>query len=94
MKKFYKSDLVQLVSEHSHITKKDATAQVEAVLNSLAYLLDVPGNSVQLRDFGTFHCKLRASRTGRNPSTGAPVAIPAKQTVTFKPSKSMVQELV
>lgn len=94
MKRFYKTDLTNIVAEHQNVSKKQAAEHVDAVLDALAQLLDTPGNSVQLRDFGTFHCKIRAARTGRNPQTGAPVQISAKQTITFKPSKALTPELV
>ena len=93
MKRFYKTDLTDIVAENQNVSKKQAAEQVDAVLDALAQLLDTPGNSVQLRDFGTFHCKIRAARTGRNPQTGAPVQISAKQTITFKPSKALTPEL-
>lgn len=93
MKRFYKTDLTNIVAEHQNVSKKQAAEHVDAVLEALTQLLDLPGNSVQLRDFGTFHCKIRAARTGRNPQTGAPVQIAAKQTITFKPSKSLTPEL-
>ena len=94
MKRFYKTDLTDIVAENQNVSKKQAAEQVDAVLDALAQLLDTPGKSVQLRDFGTFHCKIRAARTGRNPQTGAPVQIAAKQTITFKPSKALTLDLV
>lgn len=93
MKRFYKTDLTDIVAENQNVSKKQAAEHVDAVLDALAQLLDTPGKSVQLRDFGTFHCKIRAARTGRNPQTGTPVQIAAKQTITFKPSKSLTPEL-
>lgn len=94
MKRFHKTDLTDIVAENQNVSKKQAAEQVDAVLDALAQLLDTPGKSVQLRDFGTFHCKIRAARTGRNPQTGAPVQISAKQTITFKPSKALTLDLV
>jgi integration host factor subunit beta len=36
------------------------------------------GDRVELRDFGTFSVKHRRARDGRNPSTGAHVAVEQK----------------
>lgn len=94
MKRFHKTDLTDIVAVNQNVSKKQAAEHVDAVLDALAQLLDTPGKSVQLRDFGTFHCKIRAARTGRNPQTGAPVQIAAKQTITFKPSKALTLDLV
>lgn len=43
------------------------------------------GKRVTIRGFGSFTPALRKARTGRNPGTGEPIAIPAKRTVKFKP---------
>ena len=42
--------------------------------------------------FGTFEVKERAARTGRNPSTGATIEIPASKTPTFKAGKGLRDE--
>ena len=39
--------------------------------------------------FGTFTKRRRNSRTVRNPSTGAPIAIPAQCTVVFTPGQEL-----
>lgn len=44
---------------------------------------------VNIADFGKFETKKRAGRTGRNPQTGEPVEIPAKNAVSFKPAKAL-----
>lgn len=46
------------------------------------------GKYVQLVGFGTFSVSERASREGRNPSTGQTLTIPAKKVVKFKPGKA------
>ncbi len=50
-------------------------------------------NSVELRGFGAFSTRERESRTGRNPRTGAPVAVSAKSVPYFKPGKEMRERL-
>jgi DNA-binding protein HU-beta len=49
----------------------------------------VSGNDVQLVGFGTFSVIERASREGRNPSTGETITIPAKRIVKFKSGKAL-----
>ncbi|WP_155630959.1 HU family DNA-binding protein [Burkholderia cepacia] len=46
------------------------------------------GESVQLIGFGAFSQGQRAARTGRNPTTGAEIAIPAANTVKFTAGKA------
>ena len=43
----------------------------------------------ELRDFGVFEVKTRASRIGRNPRTGDQVPVPERKVVTFRPGKKM-----
>lgn len=49
------------------------------------------GEKVIVRDFGTFARKDRKATTARNPKTGATIAVPAKNVLTFKASKSTVE---
>lgn len=47
----------------------------------------------ELRGFGAFTVRQRAARTGRNPVTGQPIAIPARVAVAFKPSPNLKKKL-
>ena len=44
------------------------------------------GSDVSVPDFGKFSKVTKPARNGRNPATGAPVAIPEKDIVKFKAS--------
>lgn len=58
--------------------------QVAAVLDRLSVVTTrtlQAGGDVPLPGIGKLKASLRAGRTGRNPSTGAPIEIPAKTTV-------------
>ena len=47
------------------------------------------GDRVELRGFGVFSAKLRAARQGRNPRTGAAVAVAKRALPFFKTGKEM-----
>lgn len=47
------------------------------------------GPRVEIRGFGSFALNYRPPRTGRNPKTGAQVAVPEKWVPHFKPGKEM-----
>ena len=47
------------------------------------------GDRVELRGFGIFSAKLRGPRQGRNPRTGAVVAVAKKAIPYFKTGKEM-----
>ena len=47
------------------------------------------GGRIEIRGFASFSLRFRPARIGRNPSTGAPVSLPAKSVPHFKPGKSL-----
>jgi integration host factor subunit beta len=49
----------------------------------------VRGHRIEIRGFGSFSVNHRAPRVGRNPRSGASVAIPEKRVVHFKPGKAL-----
>ena len=44
---------------------------------------------LELRNFGVFEVETRAARKARNPITGEPVQVPAKEVVVFKSGKTL-----
>ena len=52
------------------------------------------GSSIEIRGFGSFGFRDRAPRTGRNPSTGQAVKVPAKRVCYFKPGKVLKSTLL
>ena len=83
-----KAELVDEVSKNSDLNKKDAEIIVQTVLDSIVDSLKV-GEKVELRGFGSFRLRNRASRQGRNPKTGEKVFVPAKRVPYFKPGKEL-----
>jgi DNA-binding protein HU-beta len=81
-----KTDLTNLVAEAAGISKKDAGNAVDATFQSIQDAL-AKGEKVQLIGFGTFEVRERAARNGRNPQTGAEIAIPASKVPAFKAGK-------
>lgn len=83
-----KQDLVELVALQTGLTKKDATAAVEATFDAIQDTLS-KGENVQLIGFGSFEVRERAARTGRNPQTGATIELPAATVPAFKAGKGL-----
>lgn len=83
-----KSDLIEEVSRQQGLTRKEAEIAVNTVFDSIAQAL-TEGSRVELRGFGSFGCKERNARRGRNPKTGSGVDIPAKRVVFFKTGKAL-----
>jgi len=83
-----KAERVDEVSKNSDLNKKDAEVIVQTVLDSIVDSLKA-GEKVELRGFGSFRLRNRASRQGRNPKTGEKVFVPAKRVPYFKPGKEL-----
>ncbi|WP_274364503.1 HU family DNA-binding protein [Paenibacillus thermotolerans] len=83
-----KSELVTKVAEATNMSKKDVTAVVESVFDSIAEALQ-NGDKVQLVGFGNFEVRERTARKGRNPQTGEEIDIPASKIPAFKPGKAL-----
>ncbi len=86
-----KVTLVAKIAEKSGLSKKQAEQALGAFIDSVTEALK-EGDKVQLMGFGTFEVKERAARTGRNPSTGETIEIPASKTPTFKAGKGLRDE--
>ena len=88
-----KSELVQkIASRNPHLYQRDVENIVNAILNEIAEAL-TRGDRVELRGFGAFSTKQRKSRAGRNPRTGAHVAVEEKRVPFFKTGKEMRERL-
>jgi len=88
-----KAQLAELLFEHIGLNKRESKDMVEAFFDLVSTSL-VDGTDVKISGFGNFHIRTKASRPGRNPRTGEPVAIDARRVVTFHASpklKDMVQ---
>lgn len=83
-----KSELIADVALRADITKKDADAAVNAIVDSITHALEI-GDKVQLVGFGTFEVRTRGARTGRNPRNNEEISIPASKAPAFKAGKAL-----
>jgi integration host factor subunit beta len=84
-----KSDLVErIASQNPHLYQRDIEKIVSAIFDEMVDALR-RGDRVELRGFGTLSVKLREARQGRNPRTGAVVAVGKKAMPYFKTGKEM-----
>ena len=83
-----KRELVIRVANKVGMTQSDISKIIEAAFDSISQAL-AEGKRWELRDFGVFEVKTRASRIGRNPRTGEQVPVPERKVVTFRPGKKM-----
>jgi len=83
-----KADLVGMVADKTEMSKTDAAAAVDSVLDVITGELK-QGNEVRLVGFGTFHVTRRKAGEGRNPQTGEKINIPASNQPKFKAGKAL-----
>ena len=82
-------DLIDLAAATMNVTKEQAARSLDGVFTTPQKALHTGDGKVPVAGVGTFHVKTTKARTGRNPSTGQPLEIPAKKKVTFKASSEL-----
>ena len=83
-----KAELVDRVAKKTQLTKKDVSATVEALFETIQEALKA-GEKVQVIGFGNFEVRERAARKGRNPQTGKEIKIKASKVPAFKAGKAL-----
>lgn len=83
-----KDDLITEIATTAGITKKEAEATLNAMMESITKALN-KGESTTLVGFGTFSVCRRSAREGLNPQTKEKIKIPAKNVVKFKAGKTL-----
>ena len=86
-----KSEIIAGIAEATEITKKQATAALEALV-TMAYKgakdkFVIPG-------LGKLVLVQRKARIGRNPATGETIKIPAKKVVKFRIAKAAKEAIL
>ena len=87
-RKITRKELGRNVARELGIPQVLGQKAVNTALRMIAEMLEREG-VVSLTDFGVFKVSPRSARTGRNPATQEEVDIPARNTVTFKPSAKL-----
>ena len=83
-----KQDFVDAVADRAGMSKRDAGAAVDAVLDTISGALS-RGDSVTFTGFGKFSTSARAARMGVNPRTGAKVHIAATTVPKFSAGSTL-----
>ena len=84
-----KSELILRIADANlQLPLKDVERIVCIIFEKITDALE-RGDRVELRGFGVFSTKQRSARVGRNPKTGEPVQIDAKNFPLFKVGKEL-----
>ena len=84
-----KLDIINEVVNKTGITKTKAEMAVEDRVRKHEAGWLSRSERIELRGFGIFNVRPRKTGIGRNPRTGAEVAIPPGKAVRFKPGKEL-----
>ncbi len=83
-----KSELIKALSEQSNIPAEEATVVVNTFVDLMKDAM-AEGDRVEIRGFGSFKVKNYEGYSGRNPRTGAKVAVKSKRLPFFRPGKEL-----
>jgi len=87
--KINKKDLIELLSNNQdQLPLRDIKLTVDTIINTIIKTL-TNGERIEIRGFGSFSLHYRKPRIGRNPKTGATVAINENYVPHFKPGKNL-----
>ncbi|MDX5325799.1 MAG: HU family DNA-binding protein [Bacteroidota bacterium] len=78
-----KADLIDAMAADAGISKAQAKKALDSFTDNVSKTLS-KGGRVSLVGFGAFSVSKRSAREGRNPQTGAPIKIAAKNVAKFK----------
>jgi len=90
--KMNKKELVAAVAEEADLTKDQAGAAVDAVIQHIQTALQ-DGDEVRIAGFGSFKVSDRKATTARNPRTGEEVQVPASRVPKFQAARGLKDAL-
>jgi len=85
-------DLANAIAKRFFLTKTESREIIKFILDKITDDLK-KGERFYLRGFGSFVKEKRFSKKVRHPKTGKIITIPARITIDFNPSKSLLQNL-
>ena len=85
-----KTEFIGVIAKKAECSKVDAKRALEAIIQTVEEALD-EGNKVSLLGFGSFAVVEKAARKGINPKTKAPINIPARKAIKFKPGTTLLK---
>jgi DNA-binding protein HU-beta len=84
-----KADLIEKMAKDAKISKVAAGTVLDSFMANVTKALKKKNGKVTLVGFGTFSKVRQKARKGRNPQTGEPIKIKARNVVKFKAGKAL-----
>ena len=83
-----KSDLIEKIAKEMNMNTDIAQLVINNVFDAMTDALS-RGESIEIRGFGSLSVRNYSTREGRNPKTGAKVAVPPRKKPFFKVGKEL-----
>jgi len=88
-----RSDIIRsLQVQFKNMRASDAMAMLDTVTDEMINAI-ANDKRIEVRGFGTFQPRTRATKNGYNPSTGETIVLPANKTILFKPSRELIKKM-
>lgn len=88
-----RSDIIRSIQvRFKHMFPSEAAAVLDTVADQMMESV-ARGDRIEIRGFGTFQPRTRASKVGYNPCSGKPMVLPAGRTILFKPSRELTKKM-
>jgi len=87
-----RKELAESIAERLGFSHSSCGQIVDSFLSIVKQELLI-GGSIKLVHFGTFSLRDKSPRNGRNPRTGDTITIRKRQTVSFRPSKQLREQI-
>ncbi|WP_102407684.1 HU family DNA-binding protein [Parabacteroides bouchesdurhonensis] len=87
-----KTDLSNELAKRLSVSRCQARHFIDAFREVLGDCL-LQDDSILIQDFGRFDLWIQNERNGRNPKTGTPAIIRARNSIKFKPSPRLLKKL-
>ena len=82
-----KTNLIKAIQEKTNCSVSAVNSILDAATEFITQRV-ADGETVSIKNFGTFSARNRAERSGRNPRTGESIIIEARKVAIFKPGKA------
>ncbi len=88
-----KAELIEKMAMDANVSKVAAGAALDSFMANVTRALKKKDGKVTLVGFGTFVKTRQKARKGRNPQTGEPIKIKARNVVKFKAGKKLKESV-
>jgi len=85
-------ELANAIKDRFGLTGSDSYKMIDIIFEEIEQSL-INGEEVKITGFGTFKILSKSARIGRNPKTGVPAVISARNVVTFHASEGFKKDV-